>query len=114
MTWEQLVIPVLLVLALLVQVMRMLKGTIEEAQGDETRATGIPAAMKRRVPIRDLRGPREAPRVERPAVEAFPTVLRQRPRIAADARAMRRGIVLMAVLGPCRGLEPPDRSDRIG
>jgi len=105
MTWEQLVIPVLLVLALLVQLMRMLKGTVEEAQGDETEATGIPVAMKRRVPIRELRGPSEAPRVVRPAMEAVPATRRGRAHITANARAMRRGIVLMAVLGPCRGVE---------
>lgn len=114
MTWEQLVIPVLLVLTLLVQLMRMLKGTVEEAQGDEAETASVPVAMKRRVPIRELRGPSEAPRVVRPAMEAVPATRRGRARITANSRAMRRGIMLMAVLGPCRALEPQDCSSRHG
>lgn len=106
MTWEQLVIPVLLVLALLVQLMRMLQGTVGEAQGDETEAAGIPVAITRAVPIRELRGPSEAPRVVRPAVEAVPATRRGRPCLRLSSiQEARRGIVLMAVLGPCRGLE---------
>ena len=42
MTWEQLMIPVLLVLALLVQRMRIRKGTVEEAQGDEAERRAFP------------------------------------------------------------------------
>ncbi|HEU4505720.1 MAG TPA: hypothetical protein VFR79_12860 [Nitrospira sp.] len=106
MTWEQLVVPVLVVLALLVQLMRMLKGTVEETQGEEVEATSIPVAMKRRVPVRKSRGLRETPRTERPAMEAFPAARRRQLLIAATAPDMRRGIILMTVLGPCRGLEP--------
>ena len=106
MTWEQLVIPVLLVLALVAQRMRMRKGTVEEAQGDEAEATSVPVAMKKRVPIRESRGPSEAPRIVRPATDAGPAARRWQPQVVATARDMRRGIVLMAVLGPCRGLEP--------
>lgn len=106
MTWEQLVIAVLLILALMVQLMRVLKGTVEEEQGDEAEGASIPMAMKRRVPIRESRGPSEESLVARPAMEEFPATRRRWPRIAADAWDMRRGIVLMTVLGPCRGLEP--------
>ena len=106
MTWEQLVIPVLLVLALLVQRMRMRNGTVEEAQGDEAETASVPVAMKKRVPIRGSRRPSEAPRIVRPATDASPAARRWQPRVTATARDMRRGIVLMAVLGPCRGREP--------
>lgn len=101
MTWEQLVIPVLLVLALLVQLLRALKGAVEEEQGQETEATSIPVTITRGVPIQASRGPSDAPRVKQPAMEAVPATRRGRARITA----MRRGIVLMAVLGPCRGME---------
>jgi hypothetical protein len=106
MTWEQLVIPVLLVLALLVHRMRMRKGTVEEAQGDEVEAASVPVAMKKRVPIRESRRPSEAPRIVRPTTDARPAARRWQPQVAATAQDMRRGIVLMAVLGPCRGLKP--------
>jgi hypothetical protein len=106
MTWEQVVIPVLLVLALLAQRMRMRKGTVEEAQGDEVEAVSVPVATPKRVPIRDSRRPSEALRIVRPTTDARPAVRRGQPQVVATARDMRRGIVLMAVLGPCRGLEP--------
>jgi hypothetical protein len=105
MTWEQLVIPLLLVLALLAQRMRMRKGTEEEAQGNETEMASVPVATKQRVFIRESRRPSEAPRIVRPATDASPVARRWQPRVSATARDMRRGIVLMAVLGPCRGLE---------
>lgn len=106
MTWEQLVIPVLLVLALLAQRMRMRKRTVEAAQGEEVEATSVPAVMKKRVPIRESRGSSEAPRIVRPAAGARHAARRWQPQVKATARDMRRGIVLMAVLGPCRGREP--------
>ena len=106
MTWEQLVVPVLLVVAMLVQLMRVLKGTVEEAQGDETEAASIPMATKRRVPILESGGPSDEPLVARPAMDAFPATRRRRPRVRlSHMQEARRGIVLMAVLGPCRGLE---------
>jgi hypothetical protein len=106
MTWEQLVIPVLLVLAWVVQRMRMRKGTVEEAQSDEPEMASVPVAMKQRVPILISRRPSESPHIVRSATDASPAARRWKPQVAATARAMRRGIVLMAVLGPCRGLKP--------
>lgn len=106
MTWEQLVIPVLLVLALLAQRMRMRNGTVEEAEGNEPKMASVPVATKKRVPIRESRRPREAPRVVRSATDASPAARRWQPQVVATARDMRRGIVLMAVLGPCRGFQP--------
>jgi len=105
MTGEQLVVVVLVFLALLVQLVRALKGTVEEEQSDEAEATSIPVTIKRTASLRESRRPTEEPRIVRPAMETFPTVRRRQPRIVAQAWAMRRGIVLMAVLGPCRGLE---------
>lgn len=106
MTWEQLVVPVLLVLALLVRRLRMRKRTDEEAQGDEGEPASVPVAMNTRVPIRESRRPSETPHRVRLATEASPAARRWQPRVAVSSRDMRRGIVLMAVLGPCRGLEP--------
>jgi hypothetical protein len=46
------------------------------------------------------------PRVPPPVAAARRS--RRRPRVhLGSAREVRRGLVLMAVLGPCRGLEPP-------
>lgn len=105
MTWEQLVLPVLLVLALLVRRLRMRKRTDEKAQGDEVEPASVPVAMNMRVPIRESRRPSEAPRIVRSATDPSPAGRRWQPRVAANPRDMRRGIVLMAVLGPCRGRE---------
>lgn len=113
MTWEQLVIPVLLVLALLAQRLRMRRGTVEEAQGNEPKMASVPVATKQRVPIRASRRPREAPRVVRSATDASPAARRWQPQVAATARDMRRGIVLMAVLGLCRGLQPSSGSGEL-
>jgi hypothetical protein len=106
MTWEQLVIPVLLVLALLVQRMRMRNGAVEEAQGNEPKMASVPVATTKRVPIRESRRPSEALRVVRSPTDASPATRRRQPQVVATARDMRRGIVLMAVVGPCRGLQP--------
>lgn len=105
MTWEQLVLPVLLVLVLLVRRLRMRKGTDEEAQGDEVEPASVPVAMDTRVPIREPRRLGEVPRRVRLATDPSPAGRRWQPRVAVNLRDMRRGIVLMAVLGPCRGRE---------
>ncbi len=108
MTWEQLVVPVLLVLALLVRRLRMRKRTDEGAQGDEVEPASVPVAMNTRVPIRESRRPSETPHRVRSATDPSPAPAARRwePQVAANPQDMRRGIVLMAVLGPCRGLEP--------
>jgi len=114
MTWEQLVLPVLLVLALLVRRLRMRKRTDEEAQGDEVEPASVPVAMNTRVPIRESRRPSEAPRIVRSATDPSPAARRWQPQVAANPQDMRRGIVLMAVLGPCRGREPWSVSGELG
>ena len=60
-----------------------------------------------RVLRRRRREPRVLPRV--PSTPPAPSsVSRRRPRVrVGSARDARRAIVLIAVLGPCRGLEPP-------
>lgn len=99
-------VPVLLVLAWLVQRMRMRQRSVEEAQGNESEMASVPVATKKRVPIRGSRRPSEASRIVRPTTDASPAARRWQPRVTATARDMRRGIVLMAVIGPCRGFQP--------
>lgn len=102
MTWEQLVVPLLLAFALLVQFMRLLKGRVEEQEGEAAEAAGIPESMKRRVSIRESRGPGVQKLAALPAKKELPAVRRRRLRVVANVKDARRGIVLMTILGPCR------------
>jgi hypothetical protein len=43
-----------------------------------------------------------------PAVEPRVAIRQRVPRRFGSRRDIRRGIVLMTILGPCRALEPPD------
>jgi len=49
--------------------------------------------------------PREGPRETRPAPRPQPVVRRARP--LGGRAAVRRAVVAMTILGPCRGLEEP-------
>ena len=111
---EQLLLIALLVLATLAQLLyrRVMQGPRDEVAGPERAAardripgpSAEPAPIPRRPPgprTDRARGPR--PTLAAP-VEPRP-ILRARLGTLQDVR---RGIVLMTVLGPCRALEPPD------
>lgn len=109
MTWEQLVVPVLLVLALVAQLMRVWKQRgfeqkEEEAEADREVITRLQGS--KRTPLRKPRDPSEQPDLARPGMEAFSTRHPHRVRIDANARSMRRGIIFMTILEPCRGVNP--------
>ena len=114
MTWEQLVIPVLLVLALLIQRLRMRAETVEDAHGDEVKPASVPVTMHPRVSSRESHRPSAAPRTGQSTTDPSAPARRWQPPVAANPRDMRRGIVLMAVLGPCQGLEPQSERGGVG
>ena len=79
------------------------RGTAPEAPQIPPRVHRLPPPVVE--PRRAGRGPATAP--SRPA--GPPADARRRARAPLGGRrAVRRGIVLMTVLGPCRALEPPD------
>jgi hypothetical protein len=108
MTIEQALIALLVVLVLLINVVAPVLRRLVHAAERERVETGPPSAAVRRriIPIEQAhQAPdrsRFAPVLSAPAVPSR----RSQP---VTLRAARRGIVLMAVLGACRGLEPPDR-----
>ena len=110
MTWEQLVVPVLLVLALVAQLMRVWKQRgFEQKEEEADREVITRIQDSKRIPVREPRGSSEQPDLTRPATEALTT---RRPHISrmfrmeANPHTMRRGIILMAILEPCRGVNP--------
>jgi hypothetical protein len=60
----------------------------------------------KQIPVRELRAPREHPGAPRPAMNTFAA---RRPRAShteVNVRSLQRGIVLMTILEPCRGINP--------
>jgi hypothetical protein len=112
MTGEQLLILVVLGLVLLSNVVaRLLRRWIsgEAARPRESDVSEGTQAARRPPPVTRPRRPPVAPETS-PVPRAAPRVA-PRPRRRAPLggrRAVRRGIVLMTILGPCRALEPPD------
>jgi len=107
MTREQLFILVVLVFVLLINfAVRMLKRRVsgEAPRTRESEVSEIPRPARRPPPV-------VAPRRFPAAPGADPlslAVLRVAPRPPLGGlRVVRRGIVLMTILGPCRALEPP-------
>jgi len=66
----------------------------------------IPFQKSKRIPIQEPRGQSEEPGLARPARDAFTAKQPPAFRIDANARTMRRGIILMTILEPCRGAKP--------
>jgi hypothetical protein len=113
MTRAQLFLLVMTALVLLVNLLarglrRWVKGDVP--RGMESEAPQIPPRGRRPPPpVVEPRRAREGPSTApwRPA--GPPDAAHRRPRSPLGGRrAVRRGIVLMTVLGPCRALEPPD------
>jgi hypothetical protein len=113
MTRAQLVILVMVALVLLVNLLA--RGLGRWGTGD------VPRGMAPEAPQIPPRGRRPPPPVVEPRraggrpsttpsrPDGPPDAARRRPRSPLGGRrAVRRGIVLMTVLGPCRALEPSD------
>jgi len=112
MTRQQLLILVATALVLLINfVTRLLKRRVgrETPQRPESGVSEMPRPARRSPPVV---APRRLPAV--PDTMQLPRAVRQiapRPHGRAPLgglRAVRHGIVLMTILGPCRALEPPD------
>ena len=113
MTLKQILILAVFVLVPLLNVLvRMLRRRLAAPapQQSEPQAPETPARVRT---LSSPRGPRRGeaggilPSVPQPPLaEVLWTRRRPKVRIGSE-REVRRGIVLMAVLGPCRGLEPP-------
>lgn len=114
MTRTQLLFLLLIAFVLLLNfVTRALRRRVVRAapRSSESKVSEIPRGAQRPPPATTPRRSSEAPRAPRTA--PLPVAVRPaRPQPRARAplgglRAVRRGVVLMTILGPCRALEPP-------
>jgi hypothetical protein len=111
MTRQQLLILVGMAFVLLINfVTRLLKRRVgrETPQRPESGVSEMPRPARRPPPVM---APRRLPAVSdtTPLPRAVRRVAQRAPGRAplGGLRAVRRGIVLMTILGPCRALEPP-------
>lgn len=117
MTLEQmLVVAFLAVIFLINAVARALRaGSADETAADRTPRTSepprFPARMPNRAPSRAIQSSRSLNDMANVRLPTMMPASRRRLGVRLGSlREMQRGIVLMTVLGPCRGLEPPDPS----
>lgn len=87
---------------------QVLKRRLPQPRSEQQPQPPLPIVVQRRTPITGK--PTQRERTASP-----PLVAPQRPRRASALRSLlqrkpeiRRGIILMTVLGPCRALEPPE------
>lgn len=107
MSGGELALAVLLIAALSAQLVRVWKQRGFEPKEEEAdREVNILLQESKRIPSREPRGPSEQPGLARPAMEVFTARRPRTLRIDANARTMRRGIILMTILEPCRGVNP--------
>ena len=78
--------------------------TIEPEAPEAPPRVRIPSPPLASAPIEPREGPMGAPL---PAAAPPATIRRQTRAPVGNLRDVRRGIVLMTILGPCRALEPP-------
>jgi len=109
-TWGELALAVLLITALVAQLARVWKQRGFEPKEEEVdREVSTFFQESRRIPLREPRGLSEQPGLAGPATDAFTA---RRPHISrafpmdVNTRTMRRGIILMTILEPCRGVNP--------
>jgi hypothetical protein len=112
MTREQLLILLVLAFVLLINfaarvLRRWVKG--DAPRGIEPETPQIPPRGQRLPPAEvQPRRAREGPHRAPLPLAVAPSAARRRARLPVGSlRAVRRGIVLMTILGPCRALEPP-------
>ncbi len=110
MEWGELALAVLLITALVAQLVRAWKQRGFEPRKEEAgREVSILLQESKQISVRELRVPSEQPGLPRPATDVFTA---RRPRISRAFRmdvntcTMRRGIILMTILEPCRGVNP--------
>jgi hypothetical protein len=112
MTREHLLILVVLAFVLLINlIVRLLRRRAagEAPRARESEESAVPPRPQRLPPAIAPRRVHEAPGAA-PVPRAVPSVTPP-ARVRAPVgglHAVRRGIVLMTILGPCRALEPPD------
>jgi len=112
MTYEQLLILLMLAFVLLLNVVvHALKKRVE-GEGLRARKPEVPEISpraRRPPPVVAPRRPHEAPGTAPMPLTVPPVTLRRRPPVPVeDLRTVRHGIVLMTILRPCRALESPD------
>lgn len=113
MTIEQALVALLVLLVLLINfVMPALRRMVQE-QARERPETRRPTVVARRRIIPVEQAPQVPQGVRRAPVTFAPTVPLGRSR-PLSLRDVRRGVVLMAVLGNCRGIESTGRSNPRG
>jgi hypothetical protein len=116
MTWEQIVPFAPVIAALSPPVGKVLKRLVEEAEDEGTEQAGtsqLSESIKR-----SLKTPLFQGSVSKNPSGASPpdgggayAGKPHSPLFRVDAQEARRGIVLMAVLGPCRAFDPPNPKD---
>jgi hypothetical protein len=111
MTREQLFILVVLVFVLLINLaVRVLRRWVkgDAPRGIEPEVPQVPPPGHRLPPPVQPRRVREGPQgAPLPRAVPLPAARRRARSPLWSPRAVRRGIVLMTILGPCRALEPP-------
>ena len=107
MEWGELALAMFLITALVAQLVRVWKQRGFEPREEEAdREVSALIQESKRIPVREPGGPTEQPAPARLATDAF-TIRRPRPsHIDVNTGSMRRGIILMTILEPCRGVNP--------
>jgi hypothetical protein len=107
MEWGELALAVLLITALVAQFVRVWKqGGFEPREEEADRGVNTLLQESTRIPVREPGGPTEQPGLAQPATDAFTTRRPRTSHIDVNTRSMRRGIILMTILEPCRGVNP--------
>lgn len=107
MNWGELALAVLLITALVAPLVRVWKQRgFEQKEEEADREVITRLQESKRIPVHKPRDPSEQPDLARPGMEAFSARHPRTVRIDANARSMRRGIILMTILEPCRGVNP--------
>lgn len=111
MTRTQLLFLLLMAFVLLLNfVTRALRRRVVRAapRSSESEVSEIPRRAQRPPPATTPRRSPEAPRTAPLPVAVRPATPQPRARAPLGGlRAVRRGVVLMTILGPCRAVEPP-------
>ena len=116
MTWEQIVPFVLVIAALSRPLGKVFTRPVEEAEENGTKEAGtstLSESMKQPLNTRQLGSPESKKPSRASPIEGGGAyaVKGHSPLMGVTAQEARRGIVLMAVLGPCRAFDPPNPKD---